>query len=68
MPDKYTPRRPLRDDHPEGYQESDQDYLLNNTGVAIACIELVKTLADNKQAFGRGLPHWHKAAKTILKG
>ncbi len=33
-----TPRRPLDDDKPNGYQESDKDYVLNNIA---ACVMLL---------------------------
>jgi len=34
-----TPRRLLDDDQPEGYRESDMDYVLNNLDVAVALLD-----------------------------
>ena len=36
---EYLPRRPLDDDKPDGYMESDRDYLLNNRFVAVALLD-----------------------------
>jgi hypothetical protein len=36
---KYTPRRPLDDDKPDGYLESDRDYLANNTELAVRLLD-----------------------------
>ncbi len=36
---KYTPRRPYEDDKPDGYQESDRDYLENNNDLAVALLD-----------------------------
>lgn len=33
------PRRPLDDDNPDGYLESDQDFVLNNLEVAVELLE-----------------------------
>jgi hypothetical protein len=33
------PRRPLDDDNPDGYLESDQDFVLNNIEVAVELLE-----------------------------
>jgi len=30
-------------------------------------LNLVDELAEQKQAFGCGLPHWHKRAKELLR-
>jgi hypothetical protein len=38
----YKPRRPLEDDFPEGYLESDKDYVNNNFELAV---KLLDTLA-----------------------
>jgi len=36
---EYNPRRPLDDDKPDGYMESDRDYLLNNRWIAVALLD-----------------------------
>lgn len=36
---KLKPRRPLDDDAPDGYRESDQDYVLNNLDLAVALLD-----------------------------
>ena len=36
---KVIPRRPLDDDNPEGYLESDQDFVLNNLEAAVELLE-----------------------------
>jgi len=36
---KINPRRPFYDDQPEGYLESDKDFLLNNFEAAIELLE-----------------------------
>lgn len=33
-------RRPLQDDEPDGYQESDRDYVLNNIEAAVSLLDL----------------------------
>lgn len=35
----YNPRRPLDDDAPDGYRESDRDYVLNNLELAVALLD-----------------------------
>lgn len=42
----YTPRRPLNDDGPDGYLESDRDYLLNNRLVAVALLDMLPELLE----------------------
>lgn len=37
--DKYNPRRPYEDDKPEGYMESDRDYLENNLELAVKLLD-----------------------------
>lgn len=36
---KIIPRRPYRDEEPDGYLESDHDFVLNNLNVALAMLE-----------------------------
>lgn len=36
---KIIPRRPYRDEEPDGYLESDREFVLNNLGVALAMLE-----------------------------
>jgi hypothetical protein len=36
---KYNPRRPLDDDKPDGYMESDKDYMENNRFIAVALLD-----------------------------
>ena len=38
-PAVYNPRRPYYDDEPDGYQESDRDYLENNNDLAVALLD-----------------------------
>jgi len=33
------PRRPLDDDQPDGYQESDRDFVFNNLKVCVSFLE-----------------------------
>lgn len=45
---KYKPRRPLDDTNPDGYMESDRDYLENNRELAVAlldnCVHMIEAL------------------------
>ena len=34
-----NPRRPLNDAEPDGYQESDRDYVLNNLDLAVRLLD-----------------------------
>ena len=36
---KYIPRRPLDNDQPDGYQESDKDYVLSNIDLAVMLLD-----------------------------
>ena len=38
-----TPRRPLDDDQPKGYRESDKDFVLNNLD---ACVTLLEAMTE----------------------
>jgi hypothetical protein len=40
----YQPRRPLDEDKPDGYMESDTDYLLNNREIAVALLDAHKDM------------------------
>jgi hypothetical protein len=35
----YTPRRPYYDDEPDGYLESDLDYIVNNRALAVVLLD-----------------------------
>lgn len=49
-----NPRRPLDDEHPDGYAESDRDYVENNLDAAV-------WLLDNCAELSRQLYFWRKA-------
>lgn len=54
--DKVIPRRPLDDDNPEGYLESDQDFVMNNLEAAVELLEKElekETQMENKEAVGK---------------
>lgn len=39
MPDKYKSRRPYKDNEPNGYMESDRDYINNNLNLAVSLLD-----------------------------
>jgi hypothetical protein len=50
---KITPRRPLDDDRPDGYLESDRDFVMNNIEAAVELLERElgdKTLTEKEKA------------------
>lgn len=51
------PRRPLDDDDPTGYRESDQDYVLNNLDAAVYLLdrEIEPKSADRVETIARAL-------------
>lgn len=43
---EVTPRRPLDDDSPKGYQESDKDFILNNLEAAVFLLENIEDIKN----------------------
>ncbi len=42
---EFNPREPLDDDYPEGYMQSDKDYVNCNIGI---CVQLLEHLEGRK--------------------
>ena len=47
---KYEPRRPLDEDFPHRYMESDTDYLLNNRDLAVVLLDNYDKMIDALKA------------------
>ena len=45
----FSKRRPLNDDEPDGYLESDNDFVLNNFDLAIVILEQLEELNLKKE-------------------
>ena len=53
---KYNPRRPFDPEKPEGYQESDKDYIENNIELVLEYLDSLAARERRRESLTRNTP------------